>query len=185
MKNRQAFTLIELLVVVLIIGILAAVALPQYQKAVEKSKAAQALTMLRTVYNAAEQYYLANGNHATSFDELSVDIPWPTATSGQAWFGSDRYESRVNEDWSIELYSASYGLYPAVVIGRLKGKYKGAAFAIFLKETEHKNIPIRTVVCLERISNGINFEAADGAYCQKIFGGKLVYTSNIRFYTLP
>ena len=180
--NNNAFTLIELLVVVLIIGILAAVALPQYQKAVEKSKASQALTMLKTVYDAAEAYYLANGTYATSFDELSVDIPW-TGTVG--WCGSDRFEARSNADWSVELYSAMGEVYPAVTVGRLRGKYKGAGFFIYLKEAEHNSIPIRKPVCAERISGGVNFEAADGSYCQKILNGKLVRTSNIRFYKLP
>ncbi|MCQ2410079.1 MAG: prepilin-type N-terminal cleavage/methylation domain-containing protein, partial [Elusimicrobiaceae bacterium] len=52
------FTLIELLVVVLIIGILTAVALPQYQRAVEKSKATQAWSVLKSVAQAKEAYYL-------------------------------------------------------------------------------------------------------------------------------
>ena len=81
-ENKKAFTLIELLVVVLIIGILAAIALPQYQKAVERSKSAQAVTMLKSVYQAAEEYYLANGTWPKKFADLSVTPPWTGTTNG-------------------------------------------------------------------------------------------------------
>ena len=73
--NKKAFTLIELLVVVLIIGILAAVALPQYEKAVEKSRAAEAFVMLKHLKDAQEVYYMANGVYATSFEELGEANP--------------------------------------------------------------------------------------------------------------
>ena len=65
MKNR-AFTLIELLVVVLIIGILAAIALPQYRFAVEKARAAEAVMNVQAWYNALQRYYLANGSYPTT-----------------------------------------------------------------------------------------------------------------------
>ncbi len=73
--SKAGFTLIELLVVVLIIGVLAAVALPQYQKAVRKSKAGQIVSLVRSLAAAQEVYYLANGRYASTFEDLDVDIP--------------------------------------------------------------------------------------------------------------
>lgn len=74
---KKAFTLIELLVVVLIIGILAAVAVPQYQKAVEKAHMTEAIINLRAIANANQVYYLANGVYAEEdeIDKLDVQIP--------------------------------------------------------------------------------------------------------------
>ncbi len=75
MQKNLGFTLIELLVVVLIIGILAAVALPQYEKAVLKSRATTLLSNLKTIREAVDIYYLANGYYPMDFTEIDVSFP--------------------------------------------------------------------------------------------------------------
>ncbi len=72
--SNEGFTLIELLVVVLIIGILAAVAVPQYQRAVEKSRATEMLANVKTLRIARAAYVLAHGNPPSSVEDLDVEI---------------------------------------------------------------------------------------------------------------
>ncbi|MDR0645724.1 MAG: prepilin-type N-terminal cleavage/methylation domain-containing protein, partial [Elusimicrobiota bacterium] len=72
--NKKAFTLIEMLVVVLIIGILAAIALPQYQKSVQKTRGAQLYTLVKSFVEAQKRYYLINGEYSTKFDNFDITL---------------------------------------------------------------------------------------------------------------
>lgn len=72
---KKGFTLIELLVVVLIIGILASIALPQYVKAVEKSRATEAIQLLGDLSRAQRIYQMATGTYTNNLNLLDIELP--------------------------------------------------------------------------------------------------------------
>ncbi len=175
MKNAKAFTLIELLVVVLIIGILAAVALPQYQKAVEKSRGANALALLKSVGTAAQACYLATGSFCETFDQLDIDLP-ADYTGTTKWYNFQISDTRSNNDWSLQLEKQiNGGGWESIHIGRLTGKYKGAGFSYrFTKSGSGELISKPGLSCSELKSHTDNpFSLSPGSYCQQLFHGTL------------
>lgn len=71
---KKGFTLIELLVVVLIIGILSAVALPQYQRTIAKARTTEAMVALKAITDAQEVYYIAYDDYAADISQLDVKV---------------------------------------------------------------------------------------------------------------
>ncbi len=112
---NSGFTLIELLVVVLIIGILAAVALPQYQKAVEKSRATEAMMLLKNLRDQQALCFLekgkvgdcgAGGDETNLLDWAQIEIP-DTMEDDGCWLSSC---GPVTRDFSYALDGSGLGL---------------------------------------------------------------------------
>ena len=119
MKNngcKRAFTLIELLVVVLIIGILAAIALPQYKMAVEKSRIAEVMANIATIKQQMELYILENGIPAGQ-----------TSDTDAIWYKDFANVELSGGMWDSTQYVTPYFTYNLVL-------YQGASIEVCERE---------------------------------------------------
>ena len=73
--SNKGFTLIELLTVVLIIGILTSIALPNYSRSIERSRAVEAMAVIKSLNDATYAYYAAHQECPPSFSKLIVEMP--------------------------------------------------------------------------------------------------------------
>ena len=81
LRNRSGFTLLEIIIVIIIIGVLAALALPQMFKTVENSRSAEGLSNASALRDSLARYALRNGSRTSGATPTNLDIPDPSSTA--------------------------------------------------------------------------------------------------------
>ncbi len=171
MYQKQGFTLIELLVVVLIIGILSAVALPQYRVAVGKARVARLLPLVRALKDAQETHYMANGEYAVHFDDLDIAIPTPERIEGgqNGWPG----DKAIYDQWSLDVLSSAGRVYGNANLGDSTFRY---SFKLTHGRTDY---PCDNLVILD------NDEGTAGKIARSMGGTKQSSSNSSIYYCLP
>lgn len=121
--RKSGFTLIELLIVVVIIGILAAIAIPKFASTKSQAFLAAMRSDLRNLATAEEGYYYSNNAYSSSLSQLNfltstgVTITVPEATAG-GWSGSATHISLGAETCSV-YYGTAAAVAPSTLEGRI------------------------------------------------------------------
>lgn len=182
-RVHAGFTLIELLVAVLIIGILAAVAVAQYEKAVWKARAAELRTVTRALAVAQESFFLANGVYPRHFDEMDLDVSLSVkGRSSQCGLttadsrGNERYELIVNNNFSEGGHFLSSSMF-------ITGPFKCGGFTFVHLQTKASGVQEGRMYCWE---NAVYLPGSAGSFCSQVMNGKYVASNwGYRMYELP
>ena len=182
MQKSLGFTLIELLVVVLIIGILAAVAVPQYEKAVWKSRAATMLVNIRALANAQNVYYMANGVYATQYGQLDLNfdsLPESNPSAGAGYLSAASSDAiRANNDYKLVINSTPANFLHSTAIF-IRGPYLGGGLLIPHYVNNLSGINPGELYCFE-------YAVVKGKLCKPFYGAQDVGTANsITYYKMP
>ncbi|WP_428075736.1 type IV pilin protein [Candidatus Avelusimicrobium luingense] len=172
-NNAKGFTLLEILVTILIIGVLASFGVVEYQKAIEHSRASQAIALLRSLYHAEKVHQLQHGTFADSLDQLDFSFQGDPVTCAQnnnsPCFGYYNTEAIQNGNWSIELEK---GKNPSISVGRISGPYAGSGFFMQLERKDGIQYPLEQLACIENNSGKFKYKKKEGSYCVDIMDGE-------------
>ncbi|MBO7238815.1 MAG: type II secretion system protein [Elusimicrobiaceae bacterium] len=153
--KKQGFTLIELLIVVLIIGILCAAALPGYLQAIEKSRATEAINLIKSVNDGVYAYASEKNECPAKFSKLLITVPGTVKTDTQI----------ETKDFIYHLNEATNALIPGTACGGVVAERKGGTYKLWnpykVIDTTTKK---RTMACTASADKGIKACKALGIY---------------------
>ena len=147
--NKIGFTLLELLIVVLIIGILAAVALPQYNKAVNKAKFAKLQSTVSSLSDAYREYVLIHGKSPKYFNDLSFTLP----DNFQLTFDENKITCMTSDDMSCCLQRYYYGSSNNYEFGYIACYDKNLTFGYYQSLFSREGEPVNEQCCIAKNGN--------------------------------